>query len=70
MNLYEFSAGDMVGDVYTGEHYEVLEPDKKGMAKIRNVSDGKLEEWNAYNNNRFYKLKGQLSLFGKGVLIL
>ncbi len=63
MNLFEFKKGDIIGDEYSDNHYEVIEPDKSGMAKIRKLSDGGVEDWNAYNNDRFYKMKGQLSLF-------
>lgn len=63
MNLFEFKKGDIIGDRYSDNHYEVIEPDKSGMAKIRKLSGGCVEDWNAYNNNRFYKMKGQLSLF-------
>lgn len=63
MNLFEFKEGDIIGDKYSDNHYQVIEPDKSGMAKIRELSDGGVEDWNAYNNNRFYKMKGQLSLF-------
>ena len=63
MNLFEFKEGDIIRDKYSDNHYEVIEPDKSGMSKIRKLSDGGVEYWNAYNNNRFYKMKGQLSLF-------
>ena len=63
MNLFEFKEGDIIRDKYSDNHYEVIESDKSGMAKIRKISDGGVEDWNAYNNNRFYKMKGQLSLF-------
>ena len=63
MNLFEFKKGDIIGDRYSDNRYEVIEPDKSGMAKIRKLSGGGVEDWNAYNNNRFFKMKGQLSLF-------
>lgn len=63
MNIYEFHPGDKIADRYTSTHYEVLVPDKNGMAEIRNLHTGSVEVWNAYNNNRFFKLEGQLSLF-------
>jgi hypothetical protein len=36
-----------------GAVYEVVEPDKRGMAKLRNLQTGELEDYNAYNNAGF-----------------
>lgn len=64
MNIYQFKLGDIISDQYSNTHYQVVEPDKNGMSKIRNLTTNVVETWNAYNNNRFSKLEGQLSLFG------
>lgn len=63
MNIHEFHPGDKIADRFTSTRYEVLVPDKNGMGEIRNLCTGSVEVWNAYNNNRFFKLEGQLSLF-------
>lgn len=63
MNIYEFHIGDKIADRFTSIHYEVITPDKNGMGEIKNLDTGSIEVWNAYNNNRFFKLEGQLSLF-------
>lgn len=42
---------------------KVVEPDKRGMAILYNLSTRKNEDWNAENNFRFTKLEGQLELF-------
>lgn len=70
MNIYQFNPGDTIEDKYTGAHYQVVEPDKNGMSRIRNLATGIVETWNAYNNNRFHKLEGQLSVFSKEVIYL
>jgi DNA repair protein RadC len=54
LNPREFKAGDFVKSVYDGKIYEVIEPDNKGMAKLRNEA-GTIEPWNAYNNAHFVK---------------
>jgi hypothetical protein len=59
----EFKEGDILDDFYTGDHYKVVEPDKHGMAVLLNLGTRKNEVWNAENNFRFTKLKGQLELF-------
>lgn len=64
MEIYQFNPGDTISDQYSNIHYQVVEPDKNGMSKIRNLSTNVVESWNAYNNNRFSKLEGQLGLFG------
>ncbi len=63
MNIHQFKPGDIIADQYSKNHYQVVEPDKNGMSKIRNLDTNIVEIWNAYNNNRFHKLEGQLSLF-------
>lgn len=63
MNFDEFRPGYIARDIYTGVHYEVIEPDKRGMAKVENVVTHDISKWNAYNNNRFERLKGQLEMF-------
>lgn len=58
-----FNVGDILDDFYTGDHYKVVEPDKRGMAILYNLSTQKNEVWNSCNNCRFTKLEGQLELF-------
>lgn len=52
-NPHEFKPGDRISDVHKGTLYQVVEADKRGMAKLRNLETGKVEDWNAYNNKRF-----------------
>lgn len=53
VNPYETKRGDILewrtldGEI---ERYEVIEPDKRGMATLRNLATGKNEPWNAHNN--------------------
>jgi hypothetical protein len=63
MNPCDFKTGDIIEDFYTKDHYKVVEPDKRGMAILSNLSTRKNEDWNAENNFRFTKLEGQLELF-------
>nr|WP_298672412.1 hypothetical protein [uncultured Prevotella sp.] len=63
MNPCDFKTGDIIEDFYTKDHYKVVEPDKRGMAILYNLSTRKNEDWNAENNFRFTKLEGQLELF-------
>lgn len=44
-------------------HYKVIEPDKKGMAKLLNLDTNEEEDWNSCNNNHLNKLEGQLEIF-------
>lgn len=62
MNLCQFKNGSIVEDVYTSNHYRIIENDKHGMSVVENLSNGKKETWNACNNNRFIELRGQLEL--------
>ena len=62
-NPCDFKTGDIIEDFYTKDHYKIVEPDKHGMAILYNLSTRKNESWNAENNFRFTKLKGQLELF-------
>lgn len=63
MNIYQFKPGDIIADQYSNTHYQVVEPNKNGMSQIRNLTTNVVETWNAYNNNRFHRLEGQLRLF-------
>lgn len=58
-NPKDFKIGDIIRNVYTGRIYEVIEPDKHGMAKLK--TDNSIQDWNAYNNCKFEKAEGQLS---------
>lgn len=59
-NPKDFKKGDTIIDVYSNLIYEVIEPDKHGMCllKIENYT----KTLNAYNNPKFEKAEGQLSL--------
>ena len=59
----ELNPGDYIVSFYTGIHYKVIEPDKKGMAKLLNLDTNEEEDWNSCNNNHFNKLEGQLEIF-------
>lgn len=54
MNPCNFSQGELIKSVYTGKLYTVIEPDKNGMAKLKNEY-GEIETWNACNNPHFKK---------------
>lgn len=54
-NSKNFKKGDIVKDIYTGEILEVIEPDKRGMGKMRNVETGSISTPNA-DNNAHYEL--------------
>lgn len=51
-NPKDFKPGDIIQDIFTGEPYEVMEPDKRGMATLKDAV-GVLTHLNAYNNPRF-----------------
>ena len=56
MNPCSFKNNDIIYDIYRGTVYRVIENNnKKGMAKLLNLSNGNIEDWNAYNNNMFEK---------------
>lgn len=83
LNPKEFQKGDHIRDIYSGAVYEVVESDKKGMAKLRvvkartketetgkgvGIEVGKVEDWNAYNNPHFRKLEqGEEKVAPKGL---
>lgn len=52
VNLNTFRRGDYVRDVYDGTVYEVINPDRNGMATIRD-SSGSVKTLNAYNNPHY-----------------
>ena len=49
----DFQKGDIVKNIYTGEVSEVLEADKQGMGKLRNVENGNISTPNAHNNAHY-----------------
>lgn len=51
----DFQKSDIVQDIYTGEVFEIIEADKKGMGKLRNVDDDSIRTLNAHNNAHFKK---------------
>ena len=58
-NPKDFSKGDIVkfigGERHDGRLYEIVEPDKGGMAKLKDLSTGETRDYNAYNNPYFEK---------------
>ena len=59
-NPKDFNVGDKIVNVYSGRVYEVIEPDKHGMAKLK--IGNAIQDWNAYNNSKFEKAEGQLTM--------
>jgi hypothetical protein len=55
LNISKFKNGDIIKSVYSGLEYEVVEANKRGMAKLKNLKTGKTEPWNADNNPHFVK---------------
>lgn len=62
LNPKDFKKGELAQSIFTGKIYEVVEPDKKGMAKLINTGTGIKEDWNACNNPHFKKFDNQYSL--------
>lgn len=62
-NPIHFNKGDFVRSFYSEKHYEVIEPDKRGMAILLDVETGRKEDWNSCNNPHFEKQTPQLKLF-------
>ena len=62
-NPISFKQGDFIRSVYDLKVYEVIEPDKKGMAKLLNTETNGIENWNSCNNPHFLKQEKQLQLF-------
>lgn len=54
-HTHAFNKGEIVKDIYTGEVFEVVEPDKNGMGHLRNVDDDVVSTINAHNNARYIK---------------
>lgn len=61
-NPIQFKSGDTIQSVYDSKVYEVIEPDKKGMAKLKNIETLGIENWNSCNNPHFKIFEGQLTL--------
>ena len=62
MNLIDFKVGDTVGEIYQPYTYKIINISQNGMAQVYNITLNRYEEWNACNNNRFFKLEGQLKI--------
>lgn len=58
-NPCDFEGGEVVEDVYDGKLYLIIEPDKRGMAKLQLMetlekqTTGRPTDWNSCNNRRF-----------------
>jgi len=51
-----FTAKDFIESIYSGKVYQIIEPNKKGMAKLKNIETELVENWNSCNNPHFKKL--------------
>ncbi len=60
-NIIEFAVGEMIVSIYSGIIYKI-EKENKGMAKLRSLDTGMLEDWNSCNNSHFQKAEGQLTM--------
>ena len=61
-NPKDFNINDIIESVYSVNLYKVIEPYKKGMAKLKNVDTLMIENWNSCNNPHFVKAESQLKL--------
>lgn len=66
-NPASFQIGNIVQSVYSGLLYKIVEPNKNGMSKLKNIRTGQVEDWNAENNPRFKQLDkgGQVRMYFK-----
>lgn len=62
LNPINFNKGDFLRSVYSDKYYEVIEPDKRGMATLYDIETGRSETWNSCNNPHFEKKQPQLKL--------
>jgi hypothetical protein len=62
LNPISFQKGDFIKSVYDGKVYEVKDPDKKGMAKLREENSDRSEDWNSCNNPHFIKIPAQTQI--------
>ena len=56
---YEFKKGVVVESWPHREFYEVIEPNKKGMAKFKNLDTGGMHDFNSTCNQFFIYAKGR-----------
>lgn len=63
LNPISFKPKEFIKSVYSNKIYEVLEPDKKGMAILINTETNSKEHWNSCNNPHFIKIEKQLEIF-------
>jgi hypothetical protein len=62
--LHETKAGDkmMFQDMKGNrEFYEVIDPDKRGMAKVRNLETGQVKDWNSGTNDFYHATPEELA---------
>lgn len=52
-----FDIGDKIINYYSRAPYIVIEADKRGMAKLKNLNTKVVEDWNADNNRQFTLLE-------------
>ncbi|MCR5266789.1 MAG: Eco57I restriction-modification methylase domain-containing protein [Cyanobacteria bacterium RUI128] len=51
----DFNKGDIIRDIYRGNVYEVIDPDKRGIGHLRDVDTNEIFTINADNNAHFEK---------------
>lgn len=61
-NPKDFTPGQLIKSIYTGNIYTVIDPGLKGLAKLRTKTGG-IQTWNAFNNAHFVPSDGQLTIF-------
>lgn len=58
-NISSFKKGDILQDNYTKSFYEIVKINiRGGLAQLKNVETGRIEQWNDKNNKRFIKVEG------------
>lgn len=57
----QFSSGQLIQSVYTGHIFILVEPNNRGLAKLKTEYGG-IETWNAHNNAHFIRSDGQRKL--------
>jgi len=49
-----FKKGDIVRDVYRNNFFEIIEPDKKGMAKLKQIDTGYIHNLQLLQQSTLY----------------
>lgn len=64
LSPYHFPINTIIQSFYSNEYYILIDI-KAGMAKLLNIDNNYLEDWNACNNPHFIKVPQQLKLIFK-----